>query len=192
MYKLLFTALLLACLGHSTYAQTDSLVIPVAKNQTLIEQFLNTTGFLIKKEVIPAGNLRGYTFDVIKVSNLENFQSVSGIRITQDFSAGMISKQPISIKTFLDSREVDGLLTTLSYMRTIVKMQSFPENYTEILFNGLGGSQLVLYLSQPAQSIKRWGLAFQINTDVPKTFTNLYINDIDSLIALLEAAKKKF
>lgn len=192
MYKFLLTALLLAGFGKISLAQTDSLIIPVAKNQTLIEQFLNTPGYLLKKEVVPAGNLRGYVFDVMKVSNLENFQAVSGIRITQDFGAGGISKQPISIKTYLDSREVDGLLTTLQYMRTIVKMQSFPENYTEILFNTLAGAQLVLYISQPQPGVKRWGLAFQINTDVPKTFTNLYINDIDSLIALLEAAKKKF
>jgi hypothetical protein len=178
-------------MGHS-YAQTDSLIIPAAKNQTLLEETLNSTGYLLKKEVKPVGSLRGYNFDVLKVSNLETFQTVSGVRITQDFGAGVMSKQPISIKSYLDSKEVDGLLTTLNYMRTIVKMQSFPENYTEILFNSLAGAQLVLFISQPQPGVKRWGLAFQINTNVAKTFTNLYINDIDSLIALLEDANKKF
>jgi hypothetical protein len=186
-----FLSLVLFAFDQS-FAQSDSLVIPVAKNQTLLEQTLYTTGNLLKKEVIPAGSLRGYTFDVMKISNLENFQTVSGIRITQEFAAGALGKEATSVKSYLDFKEVDGLLTTLNYMRTIVKLQSFPENYTEIIFNGLAGSQLVLYISQPSAGVKRWGLAFQINTDIPKTFTNLYINDIDGLITVLEAAKKKF
>jgi hypothetical protein len=49
-----------------------------------------------------------------------------------------------------------------------------------------------LYISQPSADVKRWGLAFQINTNINKTFTNLYINDIDGLITVLEAAKAKF
>jgi hypothetical protein len=192
MKRLIHITLLLFFGINYGFSQSDSLIIPMAKNQTLLEQTLNSVDFLLKKEVIPAGNLRGYTFDVMKVSNLENFQQVSGIRINQDFPAGTLSKQAISIKTYLDSKEVEDLLTTLNYMRTVVKMTGYPENYTEIYFNSLSGSQLVLYISQPSPMLKRWGLAFQINTNINKTFTNLYINDIDSLITLLEAAKAKF
>jgi len=123
-HHLLALCLLIAA---GAFAQNDSLVIPVARNQTLLEQTLNSTGFLLKKEVIPAGNLRGFTFDVLKVSNLENFQTVAGVRITQDYPAGTMGKQATSL-----------------------------------------------------------------NTDINKTFTNLYINDIDTLIGLLQAAKSKF
>jgi hypothetical protein len=192
MSRKFYIPMLILFAGGQINAQNDSLVIPQAKNQTLLEQTLYTTGYLLKKEVIPAGSLRGYNFDVMKVSNLENFQTVSGIRITQEFGAGVLSKEATSIKSYLDYKEVDGLLTTLNYMSTVVKLQSFPENYTEIFFNGKAGNQLVLYISQPSAGVKRWGLAFQIHTDIPKTFTNLYINDIDGLIILLEAAKKKF
>ena len=192
MRKIFYLVSLIILFTNQISAQSDSLIIPQAKNQTLLEQTLNATGYLLKKEVIPAGSMRGYNFDVMKVSNLETFQSVSGIRITQDFAAGVLSKQPISIKSYLDFKEVDGLITTLIYMRTIVKSQGFPENYTEIYFNSLSDAQLVLFISQSQPGVKRWGLAFQINTNVGKSFTNLYINDIDSLITLLEAAKKKF
>ncbi len=192
MKKYTLLVLFVLSMAFKGFSQEDTLIVPVAKTQTLLEEMLSSTGYMLKKEVIPAGTFRSYALDVVKVSNLETFQTFSGIRITQGFPAGTLSKQGISVKTYLDSKEVDNLLATLAYMSTITKMQSFPANYTEIFFNSLGGSQLVLYIAQPTPTTKKWGLAYQINMNVNKSFTNLYINDIETLSKLLTEAKAKF
>ena len=46
---------------------------------------------------------------------------------------------------YIDQKDVEGLLMTLQYMRTMLKSKTMPANYTEIKFTTTAGFQVMLY-----------------------------------------------
>jgi len=93
--------------------------------KTKIEEAVATKGYLYKQEVFTVDNIPAFRIDAIKVTNLEKFSSTSGLRVVHRIEVG---KELKTFYNYIDADEIDGLITSLQYMKTILKSKTVPGN----------------------------------------------------------------
>ena len=156
--------------------------------KTKIEEAVFTKGFLYKQEVFSVDNIPAFRMDGVKVTNLEKFSIISGLRVVHKVQAG---KELKTFNNYIDAEEIDGLITTLQYMKTILKSKTTPGSYTEIKFTTKSGFQMMLFTILNTQNKLDWNFMVQTNISNDKTIEALSNDDIDKLQKTLEQAKGK-
>lgn len=161
------------------YAQT---------NKTKIEEAVFTKGSLYKQEVFSVDNITAFRLDAIKVTNLEKFDITTGVRVVQKRIFG---KNPETFTNYIDANEISGVITALQYIKTILKSNTVPSNYTEIKYSTPLGFQIALITILNEQDKLTWEFMAQPNSSIEKTRVSLSLKDIDTLLKAFEQAKQK-
>lgn len=156
--------------------------------RTKLEQAVNTTGFLYKQEVYTVDNIPAFRMDAVKITNLEKFTVISGIKVLHKIQ---VKKELKTIYNYIDADEIDGLLTSLQYMKTILKSQTIPGNYTEIKYTSKSGFQVSLATILNVSNKLDWNFTVQTNLSSERTLVILPLGDIGKLQDTLEQAKGK-
>jgi hypothetical protein len=156
--------------------------------KTKLEDAISTKDFLYKQEVFTVENIPNFRMDAVKITNLENFNSTSGLRVVHRKQVG---KEQKTFYNFIDAQEIDGLAMALQYMKTILKSKTIPSNYTEIKFTTLSGFQLMLSTILDVQNKLDWSFVVQTNIENEKTVVQLSVDDIDKIQKTLDQAKSK-
>lgn len=159
-----------------------------SNKNTKIENAVNTKGFLFKEEIYSIENLSYFRLDPVKITNLESFNIVSGLRAIQKISIG---KERKIITNYIDFEEISSIITSLQYMKTILKSKTVPGSYSEIKFCSKSGFLVRLQTVLNLNNKLDWNFSVQINTDNDKTFIQLQNDDIDRLLKIFEQAKAK-
>lgn len=155
---------------------------------TKIEAAVFTKGFLYKQEVFSVDNIPAFRIDALKITNLEKFSSISGLRVVHKVQIG---KELKTFNNYIDADEIDGLITTLQYMKTILKSKTVPGSYTEIKYITKSGFQVMLFTVLNDQNKLDWNFIAQTNISNEKTIVALISNDMDKIQKALEQAKGK-
>lgn len=166
---------------HSTFAQTDSF-------KTNIETAVNTKGFLLKQDIFVLEDFGKFRIGAVKITNLENFSITSGAKIIHIIQEGKTFK---SYYNYIDREEVDGLITALQYMKTMIKSKAIPSNYTEIKFATKSGFLVQLSTILNTANNLDWSFSVQTNVAVEKSYIVYTTADIDKLQKVLEQIKSK-
>ena len=166
---------------HSTFAQTDSF-------QTNIETAVNTKGFLLKQDIFVLEDFGKFRIGSVKITNLENFSITSGAKIIHIIQEGKTFK---SYYNYIDREEIDGLITALQYMKTMIKSKAIPSNYTEIKFATKSGFLVQLSTILHTANNLDWSFSIQTNVAVEKSYIVYTTADIDKLQKVLEQIKSK-
>lgn len=167
-------------------------ILPVlAQNdvpKTKIEEAVFTKGSLYKQEVFSVDNIPAFRIDAVKITNLEKFSIASGLRIVHKL---LLAKEVRTINNYIEAEEIDGLITSLQYMKTIIKSKTIPGSYTEIKFTTKSGFQVMLFTVVNTQNKLDWNFRAQTNISDDRTIVALSNDDIDKIQKSLEQAKAK-
>ena len=158
-------------------------------SNTEIEKAVSTKNYLYKEEVFSLNNIPAFRIDAVKVTNIEKFNTTNGLRVIHWIRIG---KELKSFYNYIDANEIDGLITALQYINTIVKSKTTPDNYTEIKYNSQSGFQLKLASVLNLQNKLDWSFIVQTNTANNNTVVTLTIDEIDKLSKTFQQAKSKF
>ena len=180
MKKIVFYILFVSFV-HSTFAQTDSF-------KTNIETAVNTKGFLLKQDIFVLEDFGKFRICAVKITNLENFSITSGAKIIHIIQEGKTFK---SYYNYIDREEIDGLITALQYMKTMIKSKAIPSNYTEIKFATKSGFLVQLSTILNTANNLDWSFSVQTNVAVEKSYIVYTTADIDKLQKVLEQIKSK-
>ena len=156
--------------------------------KTKLEEAIFTKDFLFKQEIFTVENIPNFRIDAVKITNLENFNSTSGLRIVHRIPIG---KELKIVYNYIDAQEIDGLAMTLQYMKTILKSKTIPNNYTEIKFTTISGFQLALSTILNDQNKLDWSFVVQTKIANERTTVQLSFDDIDKLQKTIAQAKSK-
>jgi hypothetical protein len=155
---------------------------------TKIEQAVFTKNFLFKQEVFSVENISAFRIDAIKITNLENFTITNGLKVVQKVQIG---KELKTFNNYIDADEIDGLITALQYMKTILKSKTIPGSYSEIKFTTKSGFQVILFTILNIQNKLDWNFMVQTNISNDKTLVILTNADVEKLQKTIEQAKAK-
>lgn len=155
---------------------------------TKLEQAVNTTGFLYKQEVFTIDNMSAFRMDVVKITNLEKFTVSSGIKVLHKIQIG---KELKTFYNYIDAEEIDGLITALQYMKTIIKSQTIPGSYTEIKYATKSGFLVSLATILNVSNKLDWSFSVQTNTSNERSLVLLSLSDLGKLQQTLDQAKGK-
>lgn len=155
---------------------------------TKIEEASLTKGFLFKQEVFSVDNIPAFRIDALKITNLEKFSTTNGLRVVHKIFFG---KELKTFNNYIDADEIDGIITSLQYMKTILKSKTTPNSYTEIKFNTKSGFQVMLLTVLNAQSKLDWSFIAQTNISNEKTIVALSNDTVEKLQKAFEQAKGK-
>lgn len=173
--------LLLSHIIINTFAQENITI-------TKIEQAVSTKDFLFKQEVFSVDNIPAFRIDAIKITNLENFSITNGLKVVHKVQIG---KELKTFNNYIDIDEIDGLITSLQYMKTILKSKTIPNNYTEIKFTTKSGFQIMLFTVLNIQNKLDWSFMAQTNITNDKTLVVLTNDDIDKMQKTFTQARGK-
>ncbi len=165
----------------ASFAQVDSF-------NTQIEHAINTKGFLLKQDIFTLEDFGKFRLGAIKVTNLENFAQVSGVKIIHIIQEGKAFK---SYYNYIDRDEMDGLITALQYMKTMLKSKAIPSNYTDIKFKSKSNFMVQLSTILDATNNLDWSFSVQTNTAIEKSYIVYKNEDVDRLQKILEKIKSK-
>lgn len=177
--KKLVSVLLLAFCTTVVFAQDAT---------TKIEEAVFTKGSLFKQEVFSVDNIPAFRIDALKVTNLEKFSTATGLRVVHKIFFG---KELKTFNNYIDIDEIDGIITSLQYMKTILKSKTIPSNYTEIKFSTKSGFQIMLFTVLNTQGKLDWSFMAQTNISNEKTIASLSNDDVDKLQKTFEQTKAK-
>ena len=155
---------------------------------TKIEQAVFTKSFLFKQEVFSVENINAFRIDAVKITNLENFTITNGLKVVQKVQIG---KELKTFNNYIDADEIDGLITALQYMKTILKSKTIPGSYSEIKFTTKSGFQVILFTVLNIQNKLDWNFMVQTNISNDKTLVVLTNADVEKLQKTIEQAKAK-
>ncbi|HRH56156.1 MAG TPA: hypothetical protein PLS10_00805 [Chitinophagales bacterium] len=156
--------------------------------KTKIEDATLTKGSLYKQEVFSVENITAFRIDALKITNLEKFGITTGLRVVHKV---FIGKELKTFTNYIDLDEIDGLITSLQYMKTILKSKTIPNSYTEIKFITKSGFQFMLFTVLNTQGKLDWSFMAQTNISNEKTIVSLSNDDVDKLQKTFEQAKAK-
>jgi len=156
--------------------------------KTKLEEAIFTKDFLFKQEIFTVENIPNFRIDAVKITNLENFNSTSGLRIVHRIPIG---KELKIVYNYIDAQEIDGLAMTLQYMKTILKSKTIPNNYTEIKFTTTAGFQVMLYTILNDKNNLRWKFSVIANVQNDKSYLECTTDDIVILEEALSSLKNK-
>ncbi|MDB5227961.1 MAG: hypothetical protein JWN78_2154 [Bacteroidota bacterium] len=156
--------------------------------KTKIEQAINTKDFLFKQEVFSLDNLSAFRIDAVKITNLEKFNVVSGLKVVYKIAAG---KELKTLNNYIDAEEIDGFISSLQYMKTILKSKTTPGSYTEIKYMSQSGFLIMLYTILTDRNKLDWSFSVQMDMKVDKSLLGLTNDDIDKLQKVFEQGKGK-
>lgn len=156
--------------------------------KTKIEEAVFTNSSLFKQEVFSLDNVPEFRIDALKVTNLEKFSSTSGLRIVHKIQTG---KELKTFYNYIDTEEIDGLITSLQYMKIILKSKTVPGNYTEVKFTTKSGFQIMLFTVLNVQNKLDWSFQVLTNISNEKSLVALSNDAIDKLQKMMEQAKAK-
>lgn len=180
MKKLIFTSFIVL-ITNILFAQIDSF-------KTNIETAVNTKSFLIKQDIFALEDFGKFRIGAVKITNLENFSTTSGAKLIHIIQEGKLFK---SYYNYIDKEEMDGLITALQYMKTMVKSKAVPSNYTEIKFTTKSGFLVQLSTILNATNNLDWSFSMQTNVAIEKSYIVYKTEDIDRLQKILEQIKGK-
>ena len=180
MKKILFVVLFILSLAPS-FAESDSY-------KTKIEQAVNTKDYLFKQEVFSVDNIPAFRIDALKITNLEKFNVSTGLKVVYSHQFGKESK---TLYNYIDTDEIDGVITSLQYMKTILKSKIIPGNYTEIKFVTRSGFLVMLNTILNEDNKLDWGFSAQPDNNVERSMIILKPGDVEKLQKTMEQAKGK-
>lgn len=158
------------------------------QGRSQLDSAISATGYLCKYEVLQTANFKSLRFDAVRHSNLENFNTVSGVKFIYKIQSGKDLK---NMSAYIDRKEVEGLIITLQYMRTMLKSKTMPGNYTEIKFTAVCGFQVSLYTIVNDKNSLSWKFAVQANIQNEKSYLECTLDDIALLEEALSSLKNK-
>lgn len=178
MKKIITALFLLICLQAIAQEATSKL-----------EQAIQTRGSLFKEEIFSLENITAFRMDAVRITNLEKFDVVNGIKVLYKRPAG---KEIQSLYNYIDEDEIEGLTTSLQYMSTLLKSKATPAAYTEIQYITRSGFRILLYTIVNDKNQLDWAFAVQPDTRNNSSQISLGITDIEALKKTLTQAKSKF
>jgi hypothetical protein len=107
---------------------------------------------------------------------------VSGVRLEYTATTRYSSDDKV---TFLDADEVDGLIKSLSILKTRI-LNSTRDNYTEIVFRSRSGFEAGGYFSD-----NKWTTFVKLERFDKDSYVFMKPEDFESLFALLQQAKPR-
>lgn len=177
----IFLILLSSIFASASFAKNDTAA-------TKIEQAVNTRNSLFKQEVFSVENIPAFRIDAIKITNLEKFEITNGLKVAYKHQSG---KEIHSLYNFIDEDEIDGLITSLQYMSTLLRSKSIPSGYTEIKFISRSGFEVMLYTILNDSNKLDWAFVAQPDIKVDRSLVALQTDDIEKLKKTFSQAKSK-
>jgi hypothetical protein len=164
-------------------AQIDT-VFSESKPRTVIEEYTLKSSILFKREFIDIGTTNKLTVQVLKLTNMSNEITISGIKLSWVLSSlSASSYYPRS--SFIDRDEIDDLSNSIFKMTSTLN-QIPPINYTEYNFITKSGFEVGI-LSQ-GQS-KQWRA--YVKNEFRNSQILFNINELQKLQQLLQIAKSQ-
>lgn len=176
MKKALFLFVFLPILSSGQINQTN-------QSKSKLETFSLKTGNLYKKEYVDIGTTRKIVVEVLKITDILNKITVSGIRlqasVDKTYGSSLIS-------CFLDADEIESFLKSSNFL--LQTLNDSPENYTEYQFISRGGFRARAFCSK---NNKEWKYFIQL--DQYDKDTEIFFNkdDFEDLVNVITKAKPK-
>lgn len=184
--KTAFPFLLLLLAGSSIFGQVAQPDKPVSK----IEQFSARSGVLIEKRIVDAGSLdidrvTHVKIQTIIVTDLIANSVLSGVRFEYSVAEMFPSNRKTTKTAVLDADEVDGLISSINFLRTNV-FNTTKEDYTEVIYSSRGGFSAGAYFSG-----KKWTAFLKLEKFDAESFVFIQPKDFDRVLELVQLAKEK-
>jgi hypothetical protein len=156
--------------------------------QSKIELAATTKSNLFKQEVFTLDNVTGFRIDALRITNLETFMVTTGLKVVFKHQEG---KETWSMYNYIDADEIDGIITSLQYMGTILKSKTIPANYTEIKYITKSGFQVMLLTILNESNKLDWGFNVQPDIKLDRSLVSMQNGDVEKLQKLFVQAKGK-
>lgn len=184
MKNILLLIIALLAINGFAFAQASPQAKQVApeKEQSNLEKFSAKSGSLLEKEFEDVGNVGSVKVQILKLTDLVNSSSISGIRFSITHSTRYTTDEKIA---FLDADEVDGFIKSINLLKTKV-FNSTRANYTEVYYTARSGFQAGAF-----QSEGKWKTFMKLERYDTNSFVSMTTEDFDSLLTTLQAAKSK-
>jgi hypothetical protein len=163
-----------------TVARAQAQTAP--KDQSNIEKFSAKSGTLIEKQFVDIGSLKQVKVQLLIITDMIVGSKVSGVRLEYVASSRYSSDTKV---TFLDSDEVDGLIKSITILKSRV-LNSTRDNYTEIVFRSRSGFEAGGYFSEG-----KWTTFVKLERFDKDSYVFMKPDDFDTLLGLLQQAKPR-
>lgn len=154
----------------------------IIKSQSQTEEFSSQTGSLFQKEFVDVGRVKGLKIQIQRTTDLLSKRSVNGIRFEYDYVTSYGSDTKISV---IDKDEIVALETSLLMIKSTIMPSAMP-NYTEVTFTSRSGLQAGCFNQAGTAD---WTPYVKVEKLDSKSYVLLKAEDLDQLIALIQAAK---
>lgn len=156
----------------------------IEKQTTQAEQFSTTAGTLMEKQFIDIGKVKGVSVQVMKLKDLNNGTSKSGLRFEYLYKSSYSSDTKIAT---LDIDEIDGLIKSINNLKTTV-FPSTRDVYTEVTFTSRTGFKAGAYYDVDKA---KWVTFIKLEKFDSNSQVFLTTEDFSILHTLVEEAKQK-
>ena len=182
LYSTIFCLLLILCVS----AQETTQEAKESSNSTAVE-FMKKDGRLLLKEFIkiPDTDAIGLGCEVLIMTDMVDKSKVGCLRLEKQYYSSQYDNG--SYIGTLDNDEIGACIQSLDYIKTAIT--SIPENYTEITYSTNDGVEFGAFFSQSRKEAK-WIVFVKVKRYVSKSLKTIDIENIDTLIGILQSAHK--
>ncbi|HKP36410.1 MAG TPA: hypothetical protein VJT71_06095 [Pyrinomonadaceae bacterium] len=178
MKRTCLTILWIAALATVGFSQAQA----PNREQSNIEKFSAKSGTLIQKQFVELGKIKTVTVELLVITDLVTNARVAGVRMEYEAYSSIGSDTKIA---FLDADEVDGLIKSISLLKSKV-LNTTPDNYTEVVFGSRGGFEAGAYFANG-----KWSTFLKLERYDSRSSVSMKPEDFDHLLELLQQAKQK-
>lgn len=180
MRLILLTLFFFGTSTTATIAQTPAQKQSAAQEQSNIEKFSERSGTLIERKYIDVGTIKDCKIQVMLISDMMTNAKTSGVRFEMEKADRYTSSTKIA---FLDKDEVDGLIKSLSILKSNV-LTSQRDSYTEVEFTSRSGFSAGAFYADG-----KWSAFMKLKKYDSDSYVFIKPEDLDALAGLLQQAK---
>lgn len=185
--KSLILSILLCVTISNTYAQDKQ--TEADRQTSKIEDFTKKSGSFLKKEFFKVGMVNGITFEVVRLTDLANMKTISGLRVSTTTS---IAGSNRSYSEFLDKDEIEGFLNAIAYSINNVFTSDPTGEDVEYIYRSRADLVAGAYNFQTAfSSKKKWRFSIQIDKYSSGSMSILSTEDLQKVKEAIFAAQAK-
>lgn len=155
---------------------------PQEKELSNTEKFYAKSGTLFEKSFVSIGELEGVKIQVMKITDLIDKKTSSGLRFEYEAYSKYGNSTKIAV---LDPDEIDGLLKSVKILTTNV-FPSTRQDYTEVIFRSRGGFEAGCYFVK-----NEWKAYLKLERFDKDSYVFLSTEEFSKILPLLEQAKQK-
>lgn len=174
MKKIIIIVLVL--IVNIAYTQDD-------KSMSNSDLFANKPGTYIKKEITDHATARNIKFSILKLTNLKDDTQSTSLRLETTVNTRISTRSFIAS---IDSDEVDGLIETLKYIKSLIG--SVPSAYTEVIYTTRGRFRAGAYYNDEKVA---WVPFLKIDNISDDSMIIFKESEVEILMNIITGAKPK-